>query len=413
MKRTTTVIIGAGQSGIAMSYQLARSGVEHVVLERGQVANSWRKERWNSLRLLTPNWMNGLAGSDTDIRHPEGFTHVSTFIDRFDATVARNNSPVQQETTVLSVRPCTGGYQVQTDQGMIACNSVVMANGACALPKVPECSREIPGDIAQFTPLDYKCPSDVPGGDVLVVGASASGLQIAQELQCSGRDVTLAVGNHLRLPRRYRGADILAWMEAIGAFSVPHTDVDDLDRVRRTPSLSLIGSDKPQALDLNALQEIGVRITGRLSTMRDGKALFSGSLHNLCAAADQKLKRLLVSIDEWIAETAQTSVAAPEEQFVPTCVPDAPLLSMDLAVMKTRSIVWATGYSPDFSWLEMPVFDRKGGLIHIGGLVAPGLYAMGQPYLRSRKSTHIHGAAEDALALANHLTARLGHSVAA
>ena len=218
MKHTVTVIIGAGQTGLAMSYELPRAGTEHLVLERGQIANSWREERWDSVRLLTPNWMNGLAGAECPGKDPDGFMDVSELVRNFDRAVARDDTPVQIETNVLSVRPHADGYLVQTDQGVIACRNVLMANGACAIPKVPTFAAEITGHVAQFTPHDYKRPSDLPDGDVLVIGASASGLQLAREIQRAGRNVTLAVGNHLRLPRSYRAWDIVGWMDLIGLF---------------------------------------------------------------------------------------------------------------------------------------------------------------------------------------------------
>jgi putative flavoprotein involved in K+ transport len=412
MKRTTTVIIGAGQSGLAMSFELAHAGTDHIVLERGQIANSWRKERWDSLRLLTPNWMNGLAGADYSGTDHDGFMNVAELVHNFDRAVIQNNTPVQTETTVLSVRPHGAGYRVQTDQGEIACQNVVMANGACAVPKVPAIAADVPAHIAQTTPHDYKRPSDLPDGGVLVVGASASGLQLAQEINRAGRDVTLAVGNHLRLPRSYRAWDIVGWMDLIGAFGTPYTDVDDIDRVRRTPSLSLIGTNAGDTIDLNTLQAEGVKIAGRLAAVRDGKALFSGGLNNMCAAADLKLNRMLQSIDDWVSASGLEPFIAASERFAPTHVPQNPKLSMCLG-KDVRSIVWATGYAPDFSWLDMPVFGRKGQLIHDGGIVAPGLYAMGLPYLRRRSSTHIHGAQEDARALANHLNSQLHQPIAA
>jgi len=317
---------------------------------------------------------------------------------------------VQVEMTVLAVDAGAHGYCVQTDQGAISCETVVMANGACARPKIPAFAGNLPRGIRQFTPHTYKRPSDLPDGRVLVVGASASGLQLAREVQTSGRDVTLAVGNHLRLPRAYRDADISMWLEIIGATTIPYTDVDDIERVRRTPSLTLVADE---TLDLNVLQDLGVEITGRLAAVNDGKALFSGSLANQCAAADLKMNRLLGSIDDWVTEAGLEDLIAPRERYAETQVPEAPRLSIDLAREPYGAVIWATGYTPDFNWLNLPVFDRKGHLIHDGGLVADGLYAMGLPYMRQRKSTFIDGAESDAAALAVHLSAGLGQKLAA
>ena len=249
-----------------------------------------------------------------------------------------------------------------------------------------------------------------PDGKVLVVGASASGLQLASEIQRSGHQVVLAVGSHLRLPRKYRDADICMWMEIIGATSIPYTEVDDITRVRRTPSLTLVANE---TINLNTLQDMGVEITGRLATINDGRGLFSGSLANLCAAGDQKMNRLLASIDDWVDTAGLIDLVAPTERYAPTRVPSAPRLGMDLAAEEVEAVLWATGYRPDFNWLKLPVFDRKGNLKHDGGVVADGLYAMGLPYLRQRKSTFIDGASDDARALATHLTTGLTQLIAA
>lgn len=410
MKRTTTAIIGAGQSGLAMSHELTLAGVDHVILERGQIANSWRKERWDSLRLLTPNWMNGLHGHDYKGNDHDGYMHVAELINAFDASAAKSGAPVRTETTVLSVDGTPGAYRVQTDQGALSCNSVVMANGACATPKIPAFASQLPDQVQSFTPQTYKRPAQLPDGKVLVVGASASGMQLAREIQQSGRQVVLAVGTHSRFPRNYRDADITMWLEIIGATTIPYTEVDDIERVRRTPSLTLVADE---TIDLNSLQDLGVEITGRLVAINDGRALFSGSLANHCAAADLKMNRLLESIDDWVDAADLTNLVAPVQRYVPTRVPTAPRLSMDLAAEGFGAVLWATGYRPDFNWLELPVFDRKGNLKHDGGVVAEGLYAMGLPYLRQRKSTFIDGACDDARALAAHLTAGLARSIAA
>ncbi|MEM9707352.1 MAG: NAD(P)/FAD-dependent oxidoreductase [Pseudomonadota bacterium] len=413
MKKSDVIVIGAGQSGLAMSLELSHAGIEHLVLERGRVANSWRTERWASLRLLTPNWMNGVAGLPYTGSDPDGFMSVGAFVESCDVSARRNGAPIQIETSVLAVRPWGSGYIVETDQGQIACLAVVMANGACAIPRIPKFAQSLPEDIRHLTPLSYKSPDDVPDGKVLVVGASASGQQIAQELQNAGRSVTLSVGSHLRLPRDYRGADILFWMNLMGTFSVPHTDVDDLDRVRRLPSLPLVGTPSRATLDLNVLQDIGVEIVGRLGSVDDGRAYFSGSLHNHCAMADQKLARLLRSIDDLLDDSGHGHFAPMPEAWRPTRVPDAPRLTLDLARNGIKTVIWATGFAPDFSWLDMSVFDRKGRLDHDGGVVAPGLYAMGLPYMRTRKSTYIQGATDDARALSQHLIASFDARLAA
>jgi putative flavoprotein involved in K+ transport len=222
--------------------------------------------------------------------------------------------------------------------------------------------------------------------------------------------VTLAVGSHLRLPRHYRDADIMTWMDITGVTKIPYTEVDDIERVRRTPSLTLVAEE---TVDLNSLQDIGIEIVGRMMSLQDGSAYFSGSLANACGAADLKMNRLLNSIDDWVANSGLESLIDPIERYSPTRVPDSPRLKIDLVREGFQSVLWATGYKPDFSWLNLPVFDRKGRLIHDGGIVDAGLYVMGLPYLRQRKSTFIDGAGDDAKALAEHLTASLRQKLAA
>jgi putative flavoprotein involved in K+ transport len=256
----------------------------------------------------------------------------------------------------------------------------------------------VPPGITSLTPADYRNPVGLPQGGVLVVGASASGVQLAEEIYRSGRPVTLAVGEHVRMPRTYRGRDIMWWLDAAGVLDQRHTEVDDLVRARNVPSMQLIGSPG-RTVDLNALTSAGVRLVGRLAGIQDGTAQFSGSLPNVCVLADLKLGRLLDTIDTWAGGTG--------ERFAPTAVGKPPL-GLNLRSGEISTIIWATGYRPDLSWLQVPVLDRKGRIIHDGGVTAcPGLYLIGMPFLRRRKSSFIDGAASDAAELTSHLAGHL------
>jgi putative flavoprotein involved in K+ transport len=391
-----------------MSRCLTDRSIDHVVLERGEVANSWKTERWDSLRLLTPNWQSRLPGYGYEGGDPDGYRTMPETIEFIERYAERISAPVQTGTQVNSVRPRASGYEVATSQGDWECRTVVIATGACNVARVPAVAEALPRTIATMTPISYRNPSQTEEAGVLVVGASATGTQIADELQRSGRTVTLAVGEHVRVPRVYRGRDIKWWMDAAGVLDERYDQVDDIVRARNVPSLQLAGSPERRTVDLNALTRIGVKLVGRLAGFRDGKAQFSGSLRNQCALADLKMNRLLDRIDQWARESGLDAMVDPPHRFEPTEVEASPPLALDLFRSGIRTILWATGFRPDYSWLEVPVLDRKGRILHDGGVVeAPGMYLMGLPFLRRRKSSLIDGAADDARDLCAHLGAYL------
>jgi len=374
------------------------------VLERGEVANSWRRERWDSLRLLTPNWQSRLPGLRYEGPEPDGYmttAEVTEFIERY---AKLSGAPVRTGANVTSVRRASDGYVLTTSHGEIHCQAVVIASGACNQPAVPGFSDAVPAFVEQLTPFDYRDPASLPDGGVLVVGASATGVQLAAELQSSGRPVTLSVGEHVRLPRLYRGRDVLWWMDASGVWDERYDEVDDLTRARRLPSPQLAGTPERTALDLNALASMGVELVGRWAAVRDGRALFSGGLRNVFSLADLKMERLLNNFDEWAQASGSEADAVPSGRFAPTRVPASTRLQLDLRSGEIRAIVWATGFRPDYEWLQVPVVDAKGQLNHDGGVVdSPGLYALGLPVLRRRKSSFMYGIEDDASEVIDHL----------
>jgi putative flavoprotein involved in K+ transport len=404
----TTVVIGAGHSGLAMSRCLSERSIDHVVLERSEVANSWRTERWDSLRLLTPNWQCRLPGHSYGGSDPDGFMtmpEVADFITDYAALIA---APVQSGTPVSSVRRSNGEYRVTTNRGEWRCETVVVATGAFNVPHVPPCSQAVPSSVATLTPREYRNPEQLGEGGVLVVGASATGVQIASEIQVSGRQVTLAVGEHVRGPRTYRDRDIHWWMEAAGVLDERYDEVDDIVRARGVPSMQLAGTPERATFDLNALTSIGVKLVGRLAGINEGRAQFSGSLRNKCELADLKLGRLLDTIDEWASASGLDDSVPPPHRFAPTEVDDSPVLGLDLASGEIETIVWATGFRPDYSWLEIDVLDRKGFIRHDGGVIdSPGMFLVGSPFLRRRKSSFMDGARADVEELIVELSAYL------
>ena len=407
-RRTTVVVIGAGQAGLSSSYYLSHFGVDHVVLERGRVGNSWRTERWDSLSLLTPNWQSSLPGMDYVGDDPDGFMQLDEVIGLVTDYAQNCGAPVEEYTCVTGVKPWGEGYRVCTGRGDWVCASVIVASGAFNKAQVPGLASALPAKVAQFTTQTYRNPGQLGTGGVLVVGAAASGVQIAEEVQRSGRQVTLAVGEHVRMPRRYRGRDIQCWMHACGLLDEDWRKVDDLSRVRRLPSAQLLGSPDNRDVDINALRAQGVEVAGRLAGIDKGQLQFSGGLANVTRLADLKLNRLLDTIDRWIDE--QPGDAGLVARPATTALPEKPRLNV--AVDEIETVIWATGYRPDYSWLELPILDRRGRPEHRGGVTAlPGVYLMGLPYMRRRQSSFIAGAGEDARDICHHLLNYLGRPI--
>ena len=378
------------------------------MLERGELANSWRCERWDSLRLLTPNWQSGLPGLRYEGADPDGYMTSADVVELLARYAEHVRAPVRTGMNVTSVRRAGDGYRVATSDGEMESRTVLIASGACNLPTVPAFATELPPEVEQLTPFGYRNPTQLPDGGVLVVGASATGVQLAAELRQSGRPVILSVGEHVRLPRTYRGRDVLWWMDASGVWDQRYDEIDDLLRARRLPSPQLVGTPERTTLDLNALTAMGVELVGRWAAVRDDRALFSGGLRNMFSLADLKMERLLDVFDEWARSDGGDTDPPRAERFAPTNAPRSPRLELDLRGGEVRSIIWATGFRPDYRWLDLPVVDPKGQLRHEGGaLDSPGLYALGLPVLRRRKSTFIHGIEDDAREVTDHLSGYL------
>ena len=334
---------------------------------------------------------------------PEIVDYIATYADTIDA-------PVKSHTEVTSVQTADDGFGILTTDGEWRAEAVVVASGPYHRPDVPAFAAAIPPSVRCLAAADYRNPDQLEEGGVLVVGAASTGVQLAEEIHRSGRPVTLAVGGHVRMPRVYRGMDIMWWLDAAGVLDERYDEVDDIVRARHVSSFQLVGSPARSTVDLNSLQHIGVRLVGRLAGVTDdGTAQFSGSLPNQCALADLKLGRLLDALDDWAIEHGVDGETDPPERFPPTNVPlDSPLL-LPLRTGDIKTIIWATGYRPEYPWLHIPVLDAKGAVRHVGGVTpVPGLYLMGTTFLRRRKSTLIAGAGDDARDLSTHLCEYLG-----
>lgn len=407
MRHLDTIIIGAGQAGLAMSYYLSAHGLDHVLLERGRVGERWRTGSWDSLRLLTPNWMTRLPDYSYRGEDPDGFMTAAAFVDRLQAYADTIAAPVLRGAGVLALEARGAGYRAVTGRGTFEAPTVAIATGACNRPAVPAFAEALPAEILQVTPADYRNPSALPEGGVLVVGASSSGIQLADEIHRSGRPVTLSAGRHTRLPRTYRGRDVTWWLDRAGVFDERYDAVPDTAAARRQPSLQLVGSAERRSLGLAELLQAGVHVVGRAAGVDGPVVRFAADLADVAAAADAKMTRVLDRIDEHIARTRLARDVGAPDRPAPQSLLNGPD-SIDLRAAGIRTVVWATGYRRDYSWLKVPVLDAEGEIRHDGGIIPrPGLYVLGLRFMRRRKSSFIDGVGPDAADLSAHLAAYL------
>lgn len=399
VRRTQTIVIGAGQAGLALSRYLTAARHPHVVLDRGRIAERWRSERWDSLTLLTPNWMNGLPGSaphaDTD-----GFLARDEYISYLDRYARSFGAPVHEHVTVCSVERAGERFRVRTRRRDWLAENVVVATGDADVPRLPPLAEAVPAGIERLHSSAYRAPDMLPPGGVLVVGAGPSGQQLALELRRSGRHVVLAVGRHGRLPRRYRGRDIFCWLAELGELDRSIDELPNPAAARRTQNVPLSGRNGGEALDLTVLQASGVTLAGRLTGFAGSNALFAVDLEANVAAADQRMSQMLERIDSRVNGTQ----LSPPERF-PALVLPPPLARLDLRQAGISTVLFATGYRRAYPWLQLPALDGDGELVHRHGVTpVPGLYALGLRFQRTRKSHFVGGVGEDAGLLAVSLT---------
>jgi putative flavoprotein involved in K+ transport len=403
MEHPNVLVIGGGQAGLAVSSSLSLHGIDHLVIERGRIGESWRR-RWDSLRLLTPNWLSRLPGQPLGAADPDGFMRRDQVVDQLQGYAALIGAPILEHTEVVSASTDGAGWEVRTNRGDYRATSLVVATGHCQKSRIPGCAASLDRRIRQIGADRYRSPEQLPDGGVLVVGASATGVQLARELALSGRRVTLAAGTHTRLPRTYRGKDILFWLDRLGILDRRIDEMPDPRQARREPSLQLVGrgDDALGDLDLAVLAELGVRIVGRLVGVDGTSVALGDDLLEVIAAADLRLARLLDRIDHHLAaqqlESAFPATARPRPIALPASAPPA---ALDLAHEGIEAVVWATGFRRTYPWLHAPALDAAGEIRHWRGRGAlPGLYVLGLQFQNRRRSSFLGGVGLDAREIA-------------
>ena len=395
-----TVVIGAGHAGLAVSHLLGRAGRDHVVVDRGRLAEAWRSERWDSLRLLTPRWMTRLPGWRYTGLGQEGFMPSGELVRHLERYAATSGAPLELGREVFSVARAGTGYRVVADSASWLARNVVVATGPTGRPHVPATAHELHPDVDLLPALRYRNPGQLKPGGVLVVGASASGVQIADELARAGRRVVLASGSHTRMPRHYRGMDLHWWLERTGRLATTIDTVGDPRRVRGEPSLQVAGRapDDPrgEVVDLATLQALGVEVTGRLRAFAGGVATFASDLATTVGESERRQTRFLDLVDDHVAASHLGDEVGPAVRPEPVPVPST-RPRIDLRSEGIGTVVLATGYAPHHPWLKVPVMDRRGAILQRRGATpAPGLYVVGQRFQHRRDSATIDGARHDA-----------------
>jgi putative flavoprotein involved in K+ transport len=406
IEKVDTVVIGAGHAGLAVSRLLTDAGRDHVILDRGRIGERWRTERWDSLHLLTPSWMTRLPSWAYDGPDPDGFLSGREFVRMLQRYAASFDAPVVGASTVLSVSQRRGGYDVVTERSTWRAPHVVVATGPHGTPYVPPALDSLTGPEV-VTSNQYRNPAQLVPGGVLVVGASSSGVQIADELARAGREVVLSVGRHTRMPRSYRGMDVFWWLESTGRTARTIDELPDPSAARREPSLQLVGRNGQehvrQDLDLASLNLRGVRLTGRLLASTGQVVTFAEDLPASVAEAGRKMHRFLDDVDRYVDRAGLEAEVWPADRPRDFEVQHAPA-RLHLGAERIGTVLLATGYRPDHSWVDVPVTGPDGSIRQYRGVTeAPGLYVVGQRFQHRRDSGFIDGARHDAHAVVTHL----------
>ncbi len=398
-----TLVVGGGQAGLAMSEHLTKCGVPHLVLERHRIAERWRSERWDSLVANGPAWHDRFPGMEIAGVDPDGFAPKETMADYFAAYAEMIAAPIRCGVDVKSLERIDGrpGFRVETSQGVIEANSVVAATGPFQRPIIPNIIPKEAG-ILQMHSSTYHNPQQLPEGAVMVIGAGSSGVQIADELLRAGRRVYLSVGAHDRPPRAYRGRDFCWWLGVLGKWDM-ETPGPGTEHV----TIAVSGARGGETIDFRRLANQGMMLVGLTKSYENGRLSFAADLAANIARGDANYMSLLDEADAYVARNGLDLPADPEARKLepdPACVLD-PILSLNLAEAGVKSVIWATGYSADYSWMKVDAFDEKGRPRHHRGVsVEPGIYFLGLPWQSRRGSSFIWGVWHDAKHLADRIS---------
>lgn len=396
---------GGGQAGLAMSHMLAQRGRQHLVLERNRIAERWRTERWDGLRFQFPNWSVGLPDFPFPHVDPDGFATNGEIVDFITAYSAFIAAPVRCSVpvTALRCRPGGTGFAAETSDGPIEADNVIVATGPYQRPVIPPSLSDEVGTF-QLHASRYRNPNQLPSGGVLVVGSGASGAQITEELFRAGRRVYLSIGRHTRLPRRYRGRDLIWWLEAMG---LDRTPAEKRGSDQSKPLIT--GAFGGNTIDFRRFGAEGVTLLGRVQTVHDGVVDLAPDLRKRLAYGDNYYVAFLEMVDTHVK---RHGLEMPEDTAARAVIPDPPCLieplrHLDLHAADVSTVVWATGYDYDFGWIDLPVFNTRGEPVHRQGITkVPGMYFLGLRWLSNFKSSLLSGIGEDAARIADHIAAR-------
>ncbi|SEL81565.1 putative flavoprotein involved in K+ transport [Variovorax sp. YR750] len=403
----SVVIVGGGQAGLSLSHCLQQRGVDHLVIEKRSLVHTWRTQRWDSFCLVTPNWQCQLPGWGYIGSDPHGFMVKDQINEWLAGFVEHVKAPAIEGVTVERV--ARDGererFSVQTDAGLYTADQVVVASGGYHRPIVPRLAEKLPAGVAQFHSAQYRNPAQLPEGAVLVVGCGQSGAQIAEDLHLAGRKVHLATGNAPRCARFYRGREVVDWLADMKYYDMPVTEHPLREGVRDNTNHYVTGRDGGRDIDLRRFALEGMELYGLLSGFDEGSFEFQPNLRDNLDQADDTYNRINASIDRHIA--AQGIGAPPPSVYTPVWEPKEERTRLDLAAAGIASVVWCIGFSPDFAWVDAPVFNGRGAPVHLRGVTnEPGLYFLGLPWLHTWGSGRFSGVARDAEFLAEAIAQR-------